>query len=142
MSRNLWHACGDFSVEGFLAGKGPRARQLFERFEQLIAACGPYEVSPAKSRVAFMARVRFAGVTSVTDRGMSLAFGLPRPLRSPRIRKIEVPAPGWFVHHMRVSSIDELDDQLLEWLRESYRQMGLQERLAGKRSRSSPPARS
>jgi uncharacterized protein DUF5655 len=102
---------------------------MFERFEQLIAACGPYEVSPAKTRVAFMARVRFAGVTAISERGMTVAFGLPRPLHSPRVRKIEEPTRGWFVHHMRIDSIDELDDELLGWLRESYQEMGLQERL-------------
>jgi hypothetical protein len=31
---------------------------------------------------------------------------------------------------MRITSPDELDDELLGWLRESYHQMGLQERLA------------
>ena len=54
VGRNMWHACGDYSVEGFLDGKGARARELFEGFERLIAACGPYEVAPAKTRVAFM----------------------------------------------------------------------------------------
>ena len=69
VSANMWHACGDNSIEGFLEGKGERARQLFHRFQELIAECGPYEVAPAKTRVAFMARVRFAGVTAVSDRG-------------------------------------------------------------------------
>ena len=40
--------CGDYSVEGFLEGKGNRARELFDGFEQLIAACGPYEVAPLR----------------------------------------------------------------------------------------------
>lgn len=73
----MWHACGDHSVERFLAGKGERAGELFDGFESLIAACGPYEVAPGKTRVAFMARVRFAGVNAISDRGMSIGFGLP-----------------------------------------------------------------
>jgi hypothetical protein len=128
VGRNMWHACGDFSVDRFLDGKGEGARELFDRFESLIAACGPYEVAPAKTRVAFMGRVRFAGVTAVSDRGMSVAFGLPRPLGHPRVRKVER-FGTWFVHHMRITSAEELDDELLGWLRESYQQMGMQERL-------------
>jgi hypothetical protein len=31
---------------------------------------------------------------------------------------------------MRITSLEELDDELLGWLRESYKQMGMQERLA------------
>lgn len=132
MSPNVWHACGDYSVEGFLEGKGSRARELFDRFEELIAACGPYEVAPAKTRVAFMGRVRFAGVKSVSDRGMTIAFGLPKPLRNRRISKVEQPTPTWYVHTMRVTTAEELDDEVLGWLRESYHQMGMQERLAAK----------
>lgn len=132
VGRNMWHACGDYSVEGFLKGKGDRARELFDGFERLIAACGPYEVAPAKTRVAFMARVRFAGVNAISDRGMTIAFGLPRPLRHPRIRKVEDYGSGWLGHWVRISSPEELDDELLGWLRESYLQMGMQERLKGR----------
>ena len=77
-----------------------------------------------------MGRVRFAAVTSLSDRGMTLAFGLPRTLTHSRIRKVERIGPSWHVHTIRVTSPEELDDQLLEWLRESYHQMGMQERLA------------
>jgi hypothetical protein len=143
ISRNLWHACGDYSVEGFLQGKGPRPRELFQRFEELIAECGPYEVAPAKTRVAFMGRVRFAGVQTVSERGMTVAFALPKPMPHPRIRKVEEIAPGWYGHTMRVTSPEELDDELLGWLRESYRQMGMQERLKDRKQdqagRPSPP---
>jgi hypothetical protein len=125
----MWHACGPYSVEQFLEGKGDQARELFDEFERLIVACGPYEVAPAKTRVAFVGRVRFAGVNSISDRGMTIAFGLSRPLRHPRIRKIEDYGGGWYGHWMRIASPTELDDELLGWLRESYHQMGLQERL-------------
>ncbi|HET7928753.1 MAG TPA: DUF5655 domain-containing protein [Actinomycetota bacterium] len=116
-------------------GQGDRARELFEGFERLIAACGPYEVAPAKTRVAFMGRVRFAGVHAISDRGMTIAFGLPRAMRHPRVRKIEDFGAGWYGHWVRISSPEELDDELLGWLRESYHQMGMQERLAKHRAR-------
>jgi hypothetical protein len=63
VGRNMWHACGDYSVEKFLEGKGPVARSLFGRLVDLIRICGPFEYAPAKTRVAFMVRVRFAAVT-------------------------------------------------------------------------------
>jgi hypothetical protein len=50
-------------------------------------------------------------------------------LRHPRIRKIEDYGGGWYGHWMRIASPTELDDELLGWLRASYHQMGLQERL-------------
>ena len=47
-----------------------------------------------------------------------------------RIRTVEHIASGWYGHWMRITSADELDDELLGWLREAYHQMGMQERLA------------
>jgi len=46
------------------------------------------------------------------------------------VRKIEDFGGGWYGHWVRISSPEELDDELLGWLRESYHQMGMQERLA------------
>ena len=40
VGRNMWHACGDYSVEKCLEGRGDRARELFDRFENLIARAG------------------------------------------------------------------------------------------------------
>jgi len=53
VARNLSHSCGDHSIEKFLRTKAKRGRALFERFVALVAACGPYHVAPAKTRVAF-----------------------------------------------------------------------------------------
>jgi hypothetical protein len=81
-------------------------------------------VAAAKTRVAFMGRVRFAGVSAISDRGMTIAFDFPRRLRSSRIRRIEQYGSGWYGHVMRITSPDQLDQELLGWLRESYHQMG------------------
>ena len=48
----------------------------------------------------------------------------------PRVRKIEDFGGGWYGHWVRIGSPKELDDELLAWLRESYHQTGMQERLA------------
>jgi len=69
IGRNMWHACRDYSVEAILAGKGPDARALFDRMAELIAQWGPYTVAPAKTRIAFMALVRFASITRIGRNG-------------------------------------------------------------------------
>jgi hypothetical protein len=131
ITRNLWHSCGEATLEDWKARMGPRARDLYDRFESLIAACGEYHVAPAKTRIAFMGQVRFAGISSVSEKGMSCSFSLPYALESDRFVKVEEVVPGWFVHRMRVTDPAQLDDQIQEWVRESYRLMGKRERLAG-----------
>jgi hypothetical protein len=109
---------------------GPCARRLYTRFERMIAACGPYRVAPASTRIAFMGRVRFAGITSVSEKGMTCAFALPHRVSSPRFARVEEVVPGWWVHRLRIAVPGELDGEVQAWLRESYRLMGMQERLA------------
>lgn len=50
-------------------------------------------------------------MSAISDRGMTIAFGLPRPLKHPRIRKIEDYGGGWYGHWMRITSPKELDDE-------------------------------
>jgi hypothetical protein len=129
VTRNLPHSCGNATLDDWHARMGPRARALYDRFEQMIAACGEYHVAPAKTRIAFLARVRFSGITSISEKGMTCAFALPQPIRSSRFVKVEEVVPGWWVHRLRISDPAELDDEVQGWIRESYRLMGMQERL-------------
>lgn len=74
MTKNLWHSCGQATLDDWKARMGPRARALYRGFERMIA--------PAKTRIAFLGRVRFAGITSVSEQGMTCGFALPRSKRS------------------------------------------------------------
>ena len=129
VTRNMSHSCGLASLEEWKARMGPRARRLYSGFVELIAGCGEYHVAPAKTRIAFLARVRFAGITALSEDGMTCAFALPRPLHSSRFVKVEEVVPGWWVHRLRITKVEQLDATMLTWLRKSYRLMGMQERL-------------
>jgi hypothetical protein len=132
------HACSSASVADFLRGKSASARALYAGFERLVAAQGPYLVSPARTRVSFQARVRFANVTALGARGMTCNFALPRPLTSARFSRVQRIQDDWWVHWLRISAARELDRELAGWLARSYRLMGMQQRLRRARAR---PAR-
>ena len=108
---------------------GPRARLLYERFEHLMAECGTFHVSPAKTRISFLGRVRFAGITKLSEETMICSFAMPYPFKSRRFVKVAEVAPGWWAHELRVAECAELDGQVQAWLRRSYRLMGMQGRL-------------
>ena len=128
VTKNLWHSCGKATLDDWKARMGPRAREFYDRFEQMIAACGEYHVAPAKTRIAFLGRVRFAGIASLSEKGMTCGFALPRPLDSPCFAKVEEVVPGWWTHRLRITDAGQLDEEIQAWLRESYRLMGVQER--------------
>ena len=140
VTRNLWHSCGRATIAYWLGKMGPRARALYRRFERLIAPCGPYDVAPAKTRIAFLGRVRFASLSAVSERGMTVTLALPRPLRSARFARVSEVVPGWWAHQLRVTDVSGLDAQLGRWLRRSYALMGMQERLRKTGSASRLPA--
>jgi ribosomal protein L32 len=123
IARNLSHACGDYSAEKFLEGKSVIGRRLFERFAALIAKCGPYKLAPAKTRVAFMADVRFASVNHVGPDAIDVHFVLPRVIKSQRLRRVER-VGKLYVHHLRLRDRRDFDAELAAWLRESYREYG------------------
>lgn len=132
VSKNLSHSCGDYSIDAFLAGKPPAARALFDGFVALIAACGPYHAAPAKTRVAFLAQVRFASVNKVGADAIDIHFVLPRRLEHARLRKVEK-LGKLYVHHVRIGSLADLDRTLAGWLRASYREYGEREWLTKRR---------
>jgi hypothetical protein len=117
------------------ARMGPKARALYIRFERMIRACGSYHVAPAQSRIAFLGQVRFAGITGISENGMTCSFSLPYALRSERFAKVEEVAPGWWVHRLRITESRQLDQQLQGWLRQSYRLMGMRERFAKEKNK-------
>ncbi len=125
VQRNLSHSCGRHSIDDFLAGRGPQGRTLFTRFAELIAKCGPHDIAPAKTRVAFMARVRFASVNRVTDEAICVHLVLPRKLESSRFSRIDRVGKV-YVHHLRLERDGDFDSELQEWLRESYTEYGKQ----------------
>ena len=111
---------------------GPKARRLYRRLEEAVAACGDYRVAPAKTRLAFQARVRFAAITSLSERGMTFGFSLPYALASPRFVKVDEVVRGWWEHRLRITEPRQIDQEVRRWVRRSYRLMGMRERLTGR----------
>lgn len=128
VNANMPHSCGKHSVEKFLAGKSPHAIALYERFSALVLDCGPAQIAPAKTRIGFQVRMIFAAVNKLSDRALDAHVVLTRRLEGPRFRRIEIMTPKCFVHHFRIESLSELDEDVRSWLREAY-QVGTQEHL-------------
>jgi hypothetical protein len=123
------HSCGRYSVEMFLAGKSPYAISLYERFAALAHNCGPLQIAPAKTRIGFQVRMIFAAVNKLSDHGLEAHVVLARLLETPRFRRIETMTSKCYVHHFRITSLSELDEEVSSWLREAY-QVGTQAHLS------------
>lgn len=52
---------------------------------------------------------------------MIISFGLPFPIYSPRIAEVVEPYPNRWTHHVIVQIIDDINDELLDWIDQSFR---------------------
>jgi hypothetical protein len=125
VTKNLWHSCVKVPLAAHFRGKPRERKQTFDRWLAAARACGRVTAYAQKSRITFMARVRFAGAvvhTSYVDAGLWLR----RKVDHPRLRKIEDFGRLGQVHHFRLERPEDVDSALEALVREAYR-VGTQE---------------
>jgi hypothetical protein len=119
-NRNQSHSCGRYTLRGHLRGRTPQAVAIFRAFVKMAKRCGPVIILPEKTRIAFQMRMSFAALSFRRD-GLNGHVVLARRLENPRFTSIQTISPRNHVHCFRLRSLDELDRELMSWLREAYR---------------------
>jgi len=117
-NRNQAHSCSQCTVEQHLDGKSSEIVELYDRFAELVLRCGEVVVAPTKTRVLFKVRTVFA-TAGVTRNWLDVVFVLGRRLQSRRIKRALAEYPG-IVHHLRIERIEDLDEELANWLQEAF----------------------
>ena len=97
---------------------------LFRHMETAFPRC---EVKVQKSQISFYGRHLFAAASLPYRRKkgwpehcLLVTFGLPHRLDDPRIAAAVEPYPNRWTHHVVVSRLQEIDEQLMMWIREAY----------------------
>lgn len=111
----------EWTVESHLRDKPAPAVALFHGFVALVAACGPFTYSPAKTTITFKGvRRGFAGARPTANGRLIGYLDLQRAVVDPRITNVSPYTKKLFVHHFRIESPDQLDDEFAGWVREAY----------------------
>lgn len=106
----------------------PAALSLYAALEErLLAGIPEAAVKVQKTQITFSNRRVFAcasllPVRRAKDRPetcLTVTFGLNRRVDSPRIDAASEPYPGRWTHHVLIASPEEIDSQLMDWLREA-----------------------
>lgn len=97
---------------------------LFKRVETAFPQAS---VKVQKSQIGFYGRHLFAAVSlplrrkkDWPQRCIVVTIGLAYRLKSPRVAVATEPYPRRWTHHVLVSEKGQIDDELLDWLREAY----------------------
>ena len=102
---------------------------LYQAFEEILFDSFPaVNKRVQKTQITFSNRHVFACVSfarvkrkaELPMRYMVITLGLPAPLDSERVAVKTEPYPGRWTHHIVVNKPEELDEELLSWVREAY----------------------
>jgi hypothetical protein len=116
------------TIDEFFEGRSEKSRRVFDAVRAVVESLGPVEVRATKSQVAFHRRLGFAWVWTPEQylhgsrdlAPLVLTVGLGRRDPSPRWKQIVEPRPGRFTHHLELRSAEQVDDEVVAWLREAW----------------------
>jgi hypothetical protein len=113
-----------WAIERHLEAGSEHGRALFHRFVEIVASCGEYTTSVAKTTITFKGPRRgFAGAHPKGNR-LQGYFDVTYRVDDPRISRASPYQKDLFVHHFRVDSPDEMDDEFAGWIADAYDQVG------------------
>ena len=102
---------------------------LYQAFEELLSdSFSVVNKRVQKTQITFSNRHVFACVSfarvkrkaELPMRYMVITLGLPAPLDSERVAVKTEPYPGRWTHHFVVSTTEEMDEELLSWIKNAY----------------------
>ena len=107
----------EWTVERHLRDKPEHVVALYRRFVELAEACGPFTYAVAKTAITLKGSRR--GFAGLAPRKASLDgyLDLQRRIEDVRIRRSSPYTKRLFVHHFRIVTLPELDDEFVGWLR-------------------------
>lgn len=106
----------------------PQALPLYEAFaKQVCKEVEGVTVRVQKTQISFSNRHNFAFVSFLPVRKaaerpliyITITFGLCHRVESPRIDGAVEPYPNRWTHHVMISDPEELDDELMAWVKEA-----------------------
>ena len=93
---------------------------LYRRFVEMLAECGPFSYSVTKTTITFKGGRRgFAGARP-TRRGLSVYLDLQRVIEDRRVISAAPYTRRLFVHQIRLTAPEDLDEGFRGWVREAY----------------------
>ncbi len=108
--------------------KMPNALPLYQELERRIKAeLGEVRIKVQKTQISFynkrmFACVSFAKLQNAETRPKEyivVTFGLGRHELSPRIDAVSEPYPNRWTHHVLVSEMSEIDNEIMGWIGEA-----------------------
>jgi hypothetical protein len=116
---NQSHSCNEKTVNDFLKGKSETTIDLFYTFIDEYRKMGAFVLHPARTRIAFAARIRFGYIHRLGKNFVDvvLTFDQPHHDNLCFYRIGEVPGGKIFQHYLRVFQPEDINDEVRNFMR-------------------------
>lgn len=117
---NQSHVCvPGCTVDECFAGRPPVQRAIYEAVLAHLATLGPVHADAVQVGV-FLKTERKLAELRPRARSLALLLALPRTMAHPRISRTMRASGDSTVHLIPLTSVDDVDDELRDWLTEAY----------------------
>lgn len=108
-----------FTIKSHFEGKTPNVRKIYDQLLKRLKKFGPILEEPKKTSIHLVNATALAGIATRKD-ALVLTIKSDRQLKSPRIHKSEQTSARRFHHEVKLTSPEDVDDELVGWLNEAY----------------------
>lgn len=109
----------EYTEQDHLADKELVVKEIYDRLIKELQKFGQVKIEPKKTSIHLANRYGFAGIYTRKNY-INLELHLSRRLNGERIAKVEQASANRFHHTIKLSSIKDVDKELLTWLEEAY----------------------
>jgi hypothetical protein len=122
VNNNQVHSCNDKTLADYLSGKTEHTLSLFRHFVQRYQEVGKVTIHPTKSMIAFASKKRIAYITRLGRDFVDITFPFDKAYTDNLcFHKIaQVPGTNQYNHHFRMLHHDDINEEVLHFMRLAY----------------------
>ena len=109
----------NFTIESHFTNKSPVVREIYDRLMKALQKFGLVIEEPKKTSIHLVHGSALAGV-STRKGALWLNIRMDHKIASRRINKVEQVSAKRFHNELKLTSPDEVDAELVSWLKEAY----------------------
>jgi hypothetical protein len=104
----------------------PAAIPVLRKVREVVRGFGPAEIRSTKTQIAFRRKRGFAYLWTPgrwlrqPSSEVVLSIARRESIKSPRFKQVVRPARSVWMHHLEVHTLEDLDDEVIGWLRDAY----------------------
>jgi len=118
-NRNQDHSCGHFTIEQVFDKRPPEIFEIFKTIHDTVKCFGNMQIRAVKNGVLFSVKSTFLALKP-HSKYLAVEFACGNAYDEFPVEKYVRVSKTEYAHLLRVENLSEVDNQLIEWLREAY----------------------